>query len=154
MARGSSKSDVASRVQLKSHSDDDDESNYMDGAETVAFEVGISPFYLRDNKLTQVALIDGKVAGALWTNISANLFSFDIVVSKDHQKKGIGAKLVDAAVREFNEMKDAYPDLKYQVQVVNESMTRILRKKGFIFAYGDGGGDLKGKVKYMTKAEG
>ena len=153
MARGSSKSDVASRVRLEGYSEDD--GNYYSlEAERIAKEVGINAYHLRDNTLSQVALEGDKVAGALWTNISANLFSFDIVVSKDHQKKGIGAKLVDAAIREFNEMKDAYPDLKYQVQVVNESMTRILRKKGFVFAYGDGGGDLKGKVKYMTKAEG
>jgi len=142
---------VASSVRLEGYSEDDDNYYSLD-AERIAKEVGINAYYLRDNTLSQVALEKDKVVGALWTNISGDVFSFDIVVSKDQQGKGVGSKLVDAAIREFNEMKDAYPDLKYQVKSVNEAMTRILRRKGFVFSdptrtnlYGDTG--------YMTKKE-
>lgn len=149
MARGALKSDVAPRVRLEGYSEDD--GNYYSlEAERIAKEVGINAYYLRDNTLSQVALEGDKVVGALWTNISGNFFSFDVVVSKDQQGKGLGSKLVDAAIREFNEMRDAYPDLEYQVKSVNEGMTKILRRKGFVFSDPTRTG-LMGDTGYMTK---
>lgn len=112
---------------------DDDEYDiyaFSDAAEKMAKSGGIN--ILRGKELIYVA-IDGdeNVLGALWTEISGDEFSFDVVVDKSAQGKGLGDKLVRLAMDEFNYQN--YDDnLKYKVDVTNPAMEKILSRYGFI----------------------
>lgn len=65
-----------------------------------------------------------------------NCFSFDVVVAKSVQRKGLGVRLVDFAIQEYEYLKQTadaldYGELEYCVEVVSNAMRRLLEKKGF-----------------------
>lgn len=101
-----------------------------DEAEVLAKKEGIN--ILRGKELIYVALDEqDKVVGALWTEVDHNEFSFDVAVSKSHQRQGIGDKLVKLAISEYGNVKDMYDDLSYKVDVTNPNMEKLLAKHGF-----------------------
>ncbi len=86
---------------------------------------------LRGKDLTMIYLNDGKVVGALYVEMDDDEFSFDIIVDEDNQGKGIGSKLLDAAIQEFNYNKDDNDTLTVRLDVVNDLMKKALEKRGF-----------------------
>ena len=87
---------------------------------------------LRDKSPSCYAVSKGHAVGCLFVTDSNDKYSFDIVVSPKFQNQGIGAKLADFAVQEYNQRKDAYDDYDYSIDVINPSMKSILLKKGFV----------------------
>jgi ribosomal protein S18 acetylase RimI-like enzyme len=117
-------------IDFDNESDDIDVYEADKAASKIAKDNSIN--ILRDKNLKTVALDENNnVIGALWTSIIGDEFSFDIAVDKSFQRKGIGEKLLKEAFAEFN----AYDDegnLKYNVDVVNPSMEKLLLKYGFV----------------------
>ena len=88
---------------------------------------------LSDKELSGVEVADNQLLGALWTSWDTDGgFSFDIIVDPLHRGKGVGSKLVDQAISIFNNLSDAFKNPHYDIDAVNESMVRILQRKGFI----------------------
>jgi GNAT superfamily N-acetyltransferase len=99
----------------------------------MAKQFGIS--VLSDKDIFCIAIINSQVAGAIWTAWNYNEFSFDIVVSKKFQGRGLGKKLVDITLDEYNDSKEAYDSGEgtiIRADVVNqEKMKPLLLGKGF-----------------------
>ena len=89
-----------------------------------------------DRELAFVAKDEnGEIVGGAFISVDQDSYTFDVVVSKDVEGKGVGSKLLDAVIDpnktigyEFSEM---YPNAKIKVDVVNPSMKKMLEKRGF-----------------------
>jgi len=100
-------------------------------AEEIANNNGLN--ILRGKELKMVALdSDGNVIGGVWTEVDDNKFSFDIAVDQIAQGKGVGEKLVNEAINEFNSQSDAEEELEYSIDVTNPIMEKLLTKYGFV----------------------
>ncbi len=87
---------------------------------------------LRGKDLKSVAVDkEGKIIGGLWTEVNGDEFSFDVVIDKTSQGQGVGEKLVKDVISQFNNEKEANPNLKYKVDVTNPIMEKLLSKYGF-----------------------
>jgi len=84
---------------------------------------------LSDKELNTVAVIGDSVVGGLWTSFVDNIYSFDVIVDPEFEGLGIGSKLTDIGISDF----DMYEDhgAKMELHVVNPKMESILKKKGF-----------------------
>jgi len=71
------------------------------------------------------------VIGAVFYSVDNEVYSFDVVVDEKYQRQGIGTELTDSALQYYEEIRDAYPDLKIEVETVNPGMEKILLNKGF-----------------------
>jgi ribosomal protein S18 acetylase RimI-like enzyme len=87
---------------------------------------------LRDNSPSCYAVSKGHAVGCLFVKDSNDKYSFDIVVSPKFQNQGIGSKLADFAVQEYNQRREGYDNYDYSIDVINPSMKSILLKKGFV----------------------
>jgi GNAT superfamily N-acetyltransferase len=88
---------------------------------------------------------DGNILGALFVSPSPDKFSFDLAVSPDYRRRGLGTRLVDYALDMGEEYRDTFPDMEFFVQVVSDKMERILLQKGFVVDY------KAGDSTYMKK---
>lgn len=87
---------------------------------------------LSDKEIYCIAKSGNDVVGAVWTTFMSGEFSFDVVVKEDYQGKGIGKKLVDIAIQEYESSKEAFGDEAIiRAYVVNPSMEKLLLNKGF-----------------------
>jgi GNAT superfamily N-acetyltransferase len=109
---------------------DDIEYEDVDVAYKMAKKHDIS--VLSDKEIFVIAKDGNKVVGALWTVFMSGEYSFDVVVRDDYQGQGIGKKLVDIAIRDYEGSKDAYEDSIIRLDVVNQDkMKPLLLKLGF-----------------------
>lgn len=89
---------------------------------------------LSDKEIFCIVKDGDEVVGALWTAWNYDEFSFDVVVREDFQGKGVGKKLVDIAISEYNESNEAYDRGEgtiIRADVINPKMEQLLLKKGF-----------------------
>jgi ribosomal protein S18 acetylase RimI-like enzyme len=85
---------------------------------------------LRGKEPNTVAIADGIVVGVLFTEFDGSEYSFDAAVLPNYRKKGIGSKLVDIGIAEF----DQYSDIEgtiMRIDAVNPFIEKTLLKKGF-----------------------
>lgn len=110
---------------------EDIESEDADAAYKMAKKHNIS--VLSDKEIFVIVKDGDEVVGGLWTVFMSGEYSFDVVVREDYQGQGIGKKLVDIAIQEYNESKEAFgDDTIMRVDVVNrDKMKPLLLKKGF-----------------------
>lgn len=110
---------------------EDIESEDADAAYTMAKKHDIS--VLSDKEIFVIVKDGDEVVGGLWTVFMSGEYSFDVVVRDDYQGQGIGKQLVDIAIQEYNESKEAFgDDTIMRVDVVNQDkMKPLLLKKGF-----------------------
>ena len=92
---------------------------------------------LRGKELIAVYMDTGKVVAALYTEVSGDEFSFDVIVGEDHQGRVIGSKMLDIAIEVFEQQKDGNDEMIIRLDVVNPVMKKALEKRGF---------DVKDKV--------
>jgi len=63
------------------------------------------------------------------------IFSFDLAVDKQHRKKGVGKSLIEAALRYYNNTKEAYAGVDgysmIRIWVVNPHLFSTLENFGF-----------------------
>ena len=74
---------------------------------------------------------DGEIIGGAYTSLEDSKYTFDVIVSREAEGKGIGSRLLDKVINPDYELYDTYPDLKVEVDVVNPSMKKMLEKRGF-----------------------
>jgi ribosomal protein S18 acetylase RimI-like enzyme len=110
-------------IDFENESDNIDVYEASSVAEKIAKDNGVN--ILRGKDLKSVALNeDGDVV------VSGDEFSFDVAVDKSMQGKGVGEKLVNEAISEFN-TENYEGQLKYSVDVTNPVMEKLLSKYGF-----------------------
>ena len=90
----------------------------------------------RDRNLSFIARDeDGEIIGGAYTSLENDEYTFDVIISREAEGKGIGSRLLDKVINpELSmgyEIYDMYPDLKVKVDVVNPSMKKMLEKRGF-----------------------
>jgi GNAT superfamily N-acetyltransferase len=109
---------------------DPDEMYDMGDPYAIADKTGI--YVSSDKEISSVAVLDEEIIGAAFTaaNINAGEFSFDIVVSPEHQGKGIGSKLLDETLSEFRGLQNEFPSLVIEVDSVNPVAVSMLKKRG------------------------
>jgi len=116
--------------QIDPESDADvDEEPLFDQVDTLEKNSPIS--ILRGKDLFAIYLDNGKAVAAAYNEVDGDEFSFDIIVADSHQGKGIGSKMIDLALEEFEMHKDANDEIQIRVDVVNPVMKKALEKRGF-----------------------
>ena len=123
--------------------DEDSDSNYdiydlREQSDVLAKHSNIN--ILRGKDISHVAISDGKVVGGIWEECSPAdgpytkgeqmIYSFDVIVDPKFQNLGIGSKLTDIGISDY----DSYIDVadNMVLDVVNKSMEALLKKKGFV----------------------
>jgi ribosomal protein S18 acetylase RimI-like enzyme len=88
----------------------------------------------RDREIAYVARDEqGNVVGGAFTSYDnqTGKYTFDVVVTKEAEGKGIGSKLLDAVQNIPSDIAEMNPDATVEVDVVNPQMQRMLSKRGF-----------------------
>ena len=86
-----------------------------------------------DRELAFVAKDEnGEIVGGAFTSADQDGYTFDVVVSKEAEGKGVGSKLLNEVINPPYEITEAYPDAKVKVDVVNPSMKKMLENRGFV----------------------
>ena len=99
--------------------------------------------YGRDKNISQVAIENGVVLGALasgWQRDNSYgedvmVFSFDLVVKPEFRRQGVGLGLIQQALKRYNQEKLDYQEMGSQtmmrIWVVNPILIPVLEKLGF-----------------------
>lgn len=122
--------------------DEDGEINYewAEAAEQIATQedIGIT----RDREIDAVVLDDNsKVIAGAWTSWDGDNYEFDVVVSKEHQGKGIGSYLIDRYIEIPQEYMEINPETTMNLHIVNDKLKDMLLAKGFDINTKQGKGD-------------
>jgi GNAT superfamily N-acetyltransferase len=135
--------------------DPEEDWEQADEADQVFQQVGIR--YDRNKNVSQVAMEDGAVIGALASGWSrgeshegkeVDVFSFDLVVRPEHRRRGVGLKLIEQAIQSYESDKHAYEEIDHHTMmrlwVVNPVLVPLL-ENSFQFqieSNGSGGAHL------------
>ena len=99
--------------------------DYYDDLNRIEKESEIS--ILSDKELNTLAIKNDKVVGALYTGMTGNKYSFDIIVDKNFRNQGIGDKLFKFGMEEFKQLPDGYV---LRLDVVNPHWVEHHKKYG------------------------
>ena len=103
---------------------------WAESAEGIASkeDIGIT----RDREIDSVVLDEnGHVIAGTWISWDGDNYEFDVVVSKEHQGKGIGSYLIDRYINIPEEYMEINPETTMNLHIVNEKLKDMLLKKGF-----------------------
>jgi GNAT superfamily N-acetyltransferase len=88
---------------------------------------------LRDRELAATLVTkEGDLAGALWTASDSSSFTFDVVVDKSHQRKGLGGYLIDRALASASDYEEC--GAAVELHVISPDSQRLLERRGFVMA--------------------
>lgn len=101
--------------------------------------------YGRDKDISHIAVEDGRIIGSVASGWSLDsymdekvvVYSFDLVVSPDHRRRGVGKKLIEDAVREYEGDKEGQKEAHgadhamMKVWVINPHLVPYLESIGF-----------------------
>lgn len=98
----------------------------------VASQAGL--YISNDKEPVSIAVVDGKIVGALFvaSDHYNDEFTADVAVLPEYQGKGIGSKLVDEMMDQYDMNSYDFPEMKFRVDAVNPQMAAMLKKRGFI----------------------
>lgn len=113
------------KEELSFESPDEVSIDYYSDLNKIEKESGIN--ILSGKNLSILSIKDGKCVGALYTELSGNEFSFDIVVDKNERNRGIGDKLFNFAMNEYHDLPDNYI---LKLDVVNPNWVNHHLKRG------------------------
>lgn len=77
-----------------------------------------------------------QVVGAAAGDVLNGVFSFDVVVDRKHQGRGVGKQLIKAVDDYYESIKDHYaalPKFRAQVTVIHPAVEHTLQKLGYHF---------------------
>ncbi len=85
---------------------------------------------LRDRELALVLVREdgGYPAAGLWTSWHAGRFTFDVVVFSPDRRRGLAKFLVQYAMQQYNEDREAFPSPLFVVHAVNPKMKMLLEE--------------------------
>lgn len=91
---------------------------------------GLKPILFIERQGDQVV---GAVAAGMSRDRRGDYFSFDVVVSSDHHRKGIGKQLIKAVDTYYETMKyDLMPGIpRAKIEVINPVVEKILTTLGY-----------------------
>ena len=95
-----------------------------------------------DREIAYVARDEaGKIIGGAFTSYdnATGKYTFDVVVNKDAEGKGIGSKLLDAVQNIPSDISEMNPEATVEVDVVNPQMQKMLSQRGFVVSEKIGG---------------
>lgn len=130
--KGQNMKELNSPFIFQSIIDEDGEINYewAEAAEKIANQENIG--ITRDREIDSVVLDEnGHVIAGTWISWDGDNYEFDVVVSKEHQGKGIGSYLIDRYINIPEEYMEINPETTMNLHIVNEKLKDILFKKGF-----------------------
>jgi len=83
-----------------------------------------------DRELLAVALYKNEMVGAIWQSFDDTVYTFDIAVEPKYQGVGIGSKLIDYGISNYDNYSD-YPDASIQFDVTSPITKGALERRGF-----------------------
>jgi GNAT superfamily N-acetyltransferase len=95
-----------------------------------------------DREIAYVARDEaGKIVGGAFTSYdnATGKYTFDVVVTKEAEGKGIGSKLLDAVQNIPSDVSEFNPEATVEVDVVNPQMQKMLSQRGFVVSRKIGG---------------
>lgn len=123
------------KLSLNIFDEYEDDSIIADEAYRIASRLKI---YITRNKSLFAYISNGEqvLAALFLPETLEDCFSFDVVVAPEAQRQGLGARLVDSAIKEYEYRKSIEDEMgneeyEYCIEVVNENMKKLLEKKGF-----------------------
>ena len=84
-----------------------------------------------DEELMCYASIDNEIVGCLFRSMNEDYYYISVVIKNESQKKGIGRKLVSAAISEYKENLEIFEDMILAADCVNDNMVKLLSTMGF-----------------------
>jgi hypothetical protein len=99
---------------------------------------------LSDKELDTIYLVDGNVAGGLWTSYRNNVFSFDTIVGKDYQNMAIGVRIIKQGLSMYKSLLVDDPEAKLELDVVNKRLVAPLQNWGLKVIGVEGGHTIMG----------
>ena len=85
---------------------------------------------LSDKELSVVAVDNNQVVGALFTSFMNSQYSFDVVVHPEYQQMGVGGRLTDTALSEFQSIQSDMPDAYMNIDATSPVMQQMLTNRG------------------------
>jgi GNAT superfamily N-acetyltransferase len=73
----------------------------------------------------------GNIVGGAFTSYDGDKYTFDVVVSKEAESKGVGSRLLNSVIQMPIEISDSNPDATIEVDVVSTKMKSMLESRGF-----------------------
>lgn len=97
-------------------------------ASNLANRVGLG--ITRDRDLRGVAMYNNEMVGAIWSAFDGEVHTFDVAVEPKYQTKGIGSKLIDYGINDFDNMD--YPEnASLEFDVTSPISRGALERRGF-----------------------
>lgn len=113
-----------------------------------------SGIHISRNKDFKIGFVDGdQLVAAMFDAVDDDCYAFDTVVHPAYRSKGLGSRLIDAAIREYRDLEEAMPDIKFCLDVVNPVAMHILKTRGFVETGREQGHVLMTRVGTRTPAE-
>ena len=84
----------------------------------------------RDRELIAIALHNDDPVGAIWSSFENDTYAFDVAVEPKFQGTGIGSKLIDYGIDEFDNYSDI-PDSVMEIDVTSSLTKNALERRGF-----------------------
>lgn len=112
------------------HDENGELTHYVDQSVAVAVRSGVRSAF---NKSLVAGVIDENDAlvAAVWEAVDGDEYSFDIAVLPEHQGKGIGRVLLEEYLAIPDDVREAYPNIKVVVDVINPILAHMLDRRGF-----------------------
>jgi len=99
----------------------------------------------------------GKLVAALFDSSDSGdqeCYAFDIVVDPDGwQRRGLGGKLMDIAISQYDDLVEPFPDIQFCLDAVNPHAVRMLKQRGFVETGREQGHTLMTRRATKSKAE-
>lgn len=111
--------------------DDDRLDGIEDKLEELHRRVPLGISYRKDPTLVAIDPETNELYGVIYSQMDDESYDFDIIVDPVARRKGVAAKLIDEAKRDYRSNSNAFPDAVMRAHVVNPMLIPLLKRKGF-----------------------
>lgn len=113
--------------------DENGEPNCQLGLQADAIARDRNMHITRDRELYFIAVNDvNSVVGAAWLSFDGDNFTFDVAVSSNYERQGIGSALTDAMLGERSYYQEVSTESTMLIHVISPRMRAILEARGFV----------------------
>lgn len=116
----------------------------------LAHSVGVR--VLSNKDLRAMYVVGSEIVAALFDASDPDGYEFDVVVSPEWQRKGLGSKLMDIALDQFEENAEAYGEgYALHMDVINPVAARMLKQRGLVETGREHGHILMTRMAYTRQ---